>query len=208
MKRRTQKLINLTYWSLFLFIAFMALGVVMNQIEAYDDVFNNNNDDSNIFYSRMDTKQNGDIQIKKTYNKKRGNSHISKNGIEEINPLCSLDAVICENEIKPIKLLTDNPDIETKIREIADKENFKWSDYLVKLAYCESRLNPKATNDNGKYGLDRGIFQINNKYHPTVTDAQALDIDFATRWTINKINGGYQHLWACDSLIKRNLVKL
>lgn len=89
-----------------------------------------------------------------------------------------------------------------RIRAVADKHQFKYTDYLVRLAYCESRFNPKATNSNGAYGTDRGVFQINDKYHPNITDEQAFDIEWATKWTIDQINAGRQHLWACDKLIK------
>ena len=52
-------------------------------------------------------------------------------------------------------------------------------------------LNPEAINDNtewGGIGVDRGYWQINSVYHPTVSDACAKDIkcstDYAYRmWT-------------------------
>ncbi len=103
--------------------------------------------------------------------------------------------------IKPVQLLTDKHEMEIKIRELADRENFQWPDYLVKLANCESKLNPNAVNDNGAFGKDRGLFQINSFYHPNISDEQAFDVEFATKWTMNMINKGYQHRWACNDIV-------
>lgn len=128
---------------------------------------------------------------------------------------CGLDSVVCEDEGGSPAIVSpsfnggtrETPSflpVEQQIRQIAEKENFQYTSYLLRLAWCESRYNPKARNDNGKYGMDRGLFQINNRYHPTVSDAQADDIVFATKWTMEKINQGKQHLWACNKIIKNN----
>ena len=60
-------------------------------------------------------------------------------------------------------------------------------------ACAENRtLDPKAVNDNrtwGGKGRDRGIFQISDYYHPSVSDTCAFDfkcnIDYAYRMYIN-----------------------
>lgn len=91
--------------------------------------------------------------------------------------------------------------VEEQIRQIAEEHNFQWIDYLVRLAHCESRLDPYALNNNGQYGIDRGLFQINNKYHPEVNNSCAFDIRCATEWTMEMINNGEQHQWACNSLV-------
>lgn len=101
--------------------------------------------------------------------------------------VCGLDVVNCPNEV------------EDQIRQIAASMNFKWPDYLVRLAKCESGFNPKALGDGGY--RSRGVFQISEYYWPTVTDQQAYDVDFATRWTIEKVNAGQQGLWSCDKKI-------
>ena len=76
--------------------------------------------------------------------------------------------------IEPKQILS----IEQQIRDIAEREGFRWADYLVKLANCESRLNPLAENRQGNYpsnSTDRGLFQINNYWHYEVSDEQAFD---------------------------------
>ena len=91
--------------------------------------------------------------------------------------------------------------VEESIRAIALEKNFKWTDWLVRLAMCESTLNPDATLDNGHYGLDRGLFQINNKYHPEVSDECAFDIKCATEWTMWRVKNGHQNEWVCNTKI-------
>lgn len=98
----------------------------------------------------------------------------------------------------------ENLSTEERILDIAEKENFKWQSYLLRLAYCESRLNPDAINYNQGHGTDRGIYQINDKYHPEVSDECAYDLECATKWTMWRINSGYQEEWACDDIIKNN----
>jgi len=88
--------------------------------------------------------------------------------------------------------------IEEQIRQIAKEENFKWEDYLVRLAYHESRFNPYATNLNKGYSLDAGVFQINQKYHPEVGLKCSFDVKCATLWTIKQINAGNQHWWVAN----------
>jgi hypothetical protein len=102
---------------------------------------------------------------------------------------------IIKNDIKLIKLITNNPEIETQIREIANKECYKkgLGDYcindLVGIAYAEHRdLDCERDGDNGK---SWGCFQINSDYH-NITREQALDLNFSINWTLNRmIHYGY-----------------
>ncbi|MDD5527752.1 MAG: hypothetical protein PHO56_02125 [Patescibacteria group bacterium] len=100
---------------------------------------------------------------------------------------------------------SSNAPVKQIIVNVAGKRKFKYTDYLVRLSYCESRFDVTRTNDNGEFGIDRGPFQINNFFHPEVNDKQARDVIFATNWTIDMINAGRQHEWACDKLIKGKL---
>jgi hypothetical protein len=70
-------------------------------------------------------------------------------------------------------------------------------------ACAENRkLNPEAVNDNktwGGVGADRGYWQINDVYHPTVSDACAKDVkcstDYAFRMFTNDHNSFVR--WTC-----------
>lgn len=97
--------------------------------------------------------------------------------------------------------------VEQTIRRLAKEANFKWEDYLVRLLNCESRLDPLAVNDrNNKpaHSKDRGIAQINNYFHPSITDAQAFDLEWSVKWTMDKINKGGQKIWVCNKHVLKN----
>lgn len=91
--------------------------------------------------------------------------------------------------------------IENQIREISKENNFKWENYLIRLAKCESSLNPNAKNVNKSGSVDRGVFQINDYWHKEVSDEQAYNLKYATEWTIKRINAGFQSEWVCDAKI-------
>ena len=124
----------------------------------------------------------------------------------ELN-LCGLESVVCQNEIDSPPpqnyFITGTSQIEAQIREIAKRENFKWPDYLVRLAYYESRFNPKAVNVNKNKTVDRGLFQWNRYYHPEITDTCAYDVECSTIATMNAINAGKQKEWSTNYLAMR-----
>lgn len=84
--------------------------------------------------------------------------------------------------------------IEDQIRKIAKQECVD-PDLAVRVAKCESNLNPSAVNENAPDSIDRGLFQINTKWHPEVTQAQAYDIEFATRFFCKAFKEGHLSWW-------------
>lgn len=95
--------------------------------------------------------------------------------------------------------------VEQQIRSIAKEMNFKWDSYLVRLAKCESSLNPKAynnQNNNPKTSTDRGLFMISDYWHKEISDKCAYDITCSTKFAINLINKGRQSEFICDRYIK------
>jgi hypothetical protein len=84
--------------------------------------------------------------------------------------------------------------IENLIRKIA-KEMEVDPDLAVKIAKCESSLNPLAKNINSPDSIDRGIFQINSKYHPEVSEAQAYDPEFSARFFCQAVKDGHIDWW-------------
>ena len=84
--------------------------------------------------------------------------------------------------------------IEQIIRMIAKEETVD-PDLAVRVAKCESSLNPKAINTNRDGTRDRGLFQINERWHPQVTDEQAFDPIFATRFFCRAFKNGNLRWW-------------
>lgn len=77
------------------------------------------------------------------------------------------------------------------------------ADLALQVLECENKtLNPNAINDNtqwGGVGVDRGYWQINNVYHPHVSDWCASDVvcstDYAFRMYQN--DGNTFVRWTC-----------
>lgn len=84
--------------------------------------------------------------------------------------------------------------VEQLIRAIAKSENVD-EELAVKVAKCESNLSPTATNTNKDGTKDRGLFQINDKWHPEVSDSQAFDIIFSTRFFCKAYKEGNIGWW-------------
>lgn len=106
--------------------------------------------------------------------------------------------------VPPIPKPSTPEQVETRIRELAALRGFKWTDYLVRLAKCESGLRTDVKgfgNNRPAISTDRGLFQINDYWHAEVSDAVAFDLDLSTNWTMWRIENGYQHEWTCDRII-------
>jgi len=117
------------------------------------------------------------------------------------NPVLALSAgyagtSVIENLITPqtLGVKTEPESIEETIRTIAKAEGVD-PDLAVRVARCESNLDPKAVNINKDGSKDRGIFQINNKYHPQVTDEMAFDPVKATLYFCERVKAGFLSDW-------------
>ena len=83
---------------------------------------------------------------------------------------------------------------EYYIRQVFQKD----ADRALKIAKCESHLNPKAIGDSGK---SIGLFQINQRWHkiePRFLFNPKINIQVA--YQLFKESGNF-HLWSCDKLI-------
>lgn len=102
-----------------------------------------------------------------------------------------ITAVVASGAVnKPIKC----PTVEQQIRTIAMQNGID-PDLAIKVAKCESGLNPQAVNINKDNSIDRGLYQINNHYHPEVTSEQAFDITFATSFFCTAFKDGNISWW-------------
>lgn len=74
--------------------------------------------------------------------------------------------------------------------------------FAYKVMMCESKGNLSATHYNGKYGVDRGIFQISNLYHKEVSNACAYNYHCSIQETIRIVKQYGWKQWACYKLVK------
>lgn len=65
------------------------------------------------------------------------------------------------------------------------------------LVHCESRWNPEAIYINKGGSVDRGLFQINNKYHPEVSNSCAWSWKCSTEQAIRIIKERGFGEWTC-----------
>lgn len=93
-----------------------------------------------------------------------------------------------------VEVVAKDLTVEEQIRKIA-KEELVDPDLAVRVAKCESSLNPKAININAPDSIDRGVFQINSKWHPDVTEAQAYDVEFSARFFCKAFKEGHLEWW-------------
>jgi hypothetical protein len=96
---------------------------------------------------------------------------------------------------------TEKPmSVKDRILSVAEKKQFPYKSYLLKLAYCESRMNPSAINSNSNGTRDCGVFQINDVHG--LPDSFRFDVEKSTEWTIDYIMAGRQSAWVCDKHVK------
>jgi hypothetical protein len=71
-----------------------------------------------------------------------------------------------------------------------------------KIIQCESNWNDQATHINGDGSIDRGLWQINSKYHPNVTPSCTYEYSCATREAIKiyKSRGSWD-AWTCKKVL-------
>lgn len=91
--------------------------------------------------------------------------------------------------IVPIKEVT-----EAIIRRIAKEEGGD-PDLAVRVAKCESNLDCQAVNINTDSSRDRGLFQINEKWHPEVSDEEAFNPITATQFFCKACKAGNLSWW-------------
>lgn len=84
--------------------------------------------------------------------------------------------------------------IREQIRKIALEEGVSPA-LAIRVAECESSLNPNAVHRNFNGTCDRGIFQWNNYWHPEVTDEMAFDVKTATRLFCQAYLEGHLDWW-------------
>jgi hypothetical protein len=104
-------------------------------------------------------------------------------------------AVIENLLLKKEEVKVPEKSIEEIIKYVAKNEGIDPS-LALRVAKCEnSRLDPKAVNVNSDGSKDRGIFQINEKWHPNVSKEEAFDPAFSTKYFCKRVKEGFLSDW-------------
>lgn len=83
---------------------------------------------------------------------------------------------------------------EAIIRRVAREEGVD-PELAVRVAKCESSLNHKAINVNTDGSRDRGLYQINSKYHAEVSDDEAYNPIISTQFFCKAFKDGNLGWW-------------
>jgi soluble lytic murein transglycosylase-like protein len=89
--------------------------------------------------------------------------------------------------------------IDDKILKYANQYNVNLQ-LMRSVVDCESSFNPNAVGDNGH---SRGLVQIYDNYHPTISHEQAFDPDFALEYLAKEISEGRGRQWSCYRMLTR-----
>jgi hypothetical protein len=106
---------------------------------------------------------------------------------------CGLQSVICPHE--------DTAYIQEYIRDKFNKAGLD-GDLAVKIAYLESKFKLDATNINTDGSRDRGVLQINSRWHPEVSDECAYDLTCSVKESIRIVKDSGWSQWSTNKLIK------
>lgn len=143
----------------------------------------------------------------------KGGSIKTSNLVDQIHAQESREASIAETvtgfgqlvrEVEVEKIVYDTPKtIEEKIRAKFGKHSDKALLLLTGPGCAENRsLNPKATNQNPG-SIDRGVFQINDKWQGFAHQGKANqflydpDINIDIAWRLYEDSGYSFKLWTC-----------
>lgn len=89
------------------------------------------------------------------------------------------------------------PSREKTISEIIDEKAKLYqvsSVVMHQVIKCESQYNPRAVGDGGH---SRGLVQIYDDFHPTITHEQAFNPEFAITFLAKNLSQGKGSLWSC-----------
>ena len=106
--------------------------------------------------------------------------------------------------VSPVQ--SSNLTIPEIIKKATDKYGISY-ELALAVAKCESGLNPKARNKNTDKSIDRGLYQINSRWHPDVTEAQADDPIFAAEFFCKAVNAGNLSWWKASQKCWGSAVK-
>lgn len=93
-----------------------------------------------------------------------------------------------------------SPQVKT-IEQLIDEEALQYNvsaGVMHAVIKCESQYNPNAVGDGGH---SRGLVQIYDDFHPTVTHTQAFDPEFAITFLAKNLAQGKGNLWSCYKIL-------
>jgi len=106
-----------------------------------------------------------------------------------------------ENKLSNQKPIVLNESVIETIQRVCKDEGFD-ADLAVKIAACESYLNPYFVKVNKNKTIDRGIFAFNSKHYKQVSNECAFNVECATKAFIKEAKNGKINNWLCYKRVK------
>lgn len=113
-------------------------------------------------------------------------------------PKTSHIAVLGQPSPIEIKGSVDKEAIKALIMSEAEKAGYQAPLFAIRVAQCESSLNPSAVGDHGQ---SYGMWQIHLPSHPDITKEQALDPEWSTKWAMEQMAAGRARIWTCARIL-------
>jgi hypothetical protein len=90
-----------------------------------------------------------------------------------------------------------NETTEDILLNVSKKYGVPYTELLF-IAQCESGMNPEVIHTNLDGSIDRGLMQINNRYHPQVSDECSFNVKCSAEYTAKSITDGHIGWWVCS----------
>ena len=87
------------------------------------------------------------------------------------------------------------------IETVCKEENFN-PELAIKVAACESYLQPYFIHTNRNKSIDRGLFAFNSYYYKKVSNKCAFSPECATRVFVREAKAGRVNNWLCYKKVK------
>lgn len=90
---------------------------------------------------------------------------------------------------------------QAKVFELLNAQlTVREADKMMAVAYCESRFEQFATHANKNGSIDRGVWQISNKFHKEVSDECSFNIRCSTSAAIKIFKQRNFKEWRCAKI--------
>ena len=121
---------------------------------------------------------------------------------EKESEIDQLRSIIEEYKAKDGQLsYENNRGVIRTIEDVCEEEGFD-IELAVKIAACESYLNPYFVKINKNGSADRGVFAFNSVYYKSVPNECAFNVECSTRVFIQQAKAGRINDWLCYKRVK------
>jgi len=121
---------------------------------------------------------------------------------EKESELEQLRTIVEEYKSKDQQLdYENNRGVIKTIEDVCNEEGFDL-ELAVKIAACESYINPYFIGLNNNGSIDRGVFALNSEHYGQIPNECAFNVECATRIFVQQAKAGKINDWLCYKRVK------